>query len=73
MADRMKEILKNMNCPICLYDLIEEGQVNYISIGPCNDLHAFHTDCIHQALKFDSRCPNCRLQLSPDFLEEIVI
>eukprot|EP00301_Raphidiophrys_heterophryoidea_P008240 c13083_g1_i1.p1 GENE.c13083_g1_i1~~c13083_g1_i1.p1 ORF type:complete len:234 (-),score=16.81 c13083_g1_i1:207-908(-) len=49
-------------CSICL-DSIRES--NHTAKLPCG--HTFHDSCMKRCMKFATRCPNCRLELSePD-------
>jgi hypothetical protein len=45
-------------CAICLEPLLVDNESQQYKIKECS--HQFHTDCIIQALRFDSRCPVCR-------------
>lgn len=75
--DRLRMILKDQSCAICLDELIVDNgslnsninPANKLVISPCHDMHAFHENCMMNALNFDSRCPCCRMRISKEFIE----
>jgi hypothetical protein len=45
-------------CAVCLEEMTEDQKNMCHKIKECG--HSFHTECIIQSLRFDSRCPVCR-------------
>ena len=62
---RSKEIKENLvreTCPICLSELVREGEREGVSrIKKCG--HCFHTECISDWLTRNRSCPIDRRQL----------
>ena len=64
----MNEVLRKIDCCICLVSLVDDGSGTQRSGGddvaalPCG--HLFHLPCILQHLEHKSACPLCREQVS---------
>ena len=52
-----------ITCIICL-ETIHPGS-NVVALS-CHSDHIFHELCIHQQLRGDGRCPNCRQRIPED-------
>ena len=44
-------------CIICMVDFQENDLISELA---CDGRHIFHTDCLHEWLKHDLRCPMCK-------------
>lgn len=54
-------------CSICLIKFQRDVQITYL---PCDTRHNFHTKCIEQWLKQDSKCPICNTRITPSMINE---
>ena len=53
----VKHFIENTecNCSICLEELNTDSNIFFTLCG-----HLFHSDCLNEAMEYDTRCPTCR-------------